>query len=271
MRKDTKSTPNPDPRAPARPQRLVRHRACRPIAAVEEQRRMARIRLGTATRPAAAPTGPGTRASGLGSVRVGSGPSPSGRWPFGGRLAVRALGRRPIQAARRRISISPQGRRRREPGTSQRPHAQRDQPDRRSQPPDTVVAAAPAASPAPTPAPRRTPAEPALRGAAPAFDLSSGDRRPRSSAEAEDRLRSPSGSQRRCDGPEAKPAPAPRSDEPLPAGPAAMKVARRIRRGIRRLRDRPKKPARSKRPSTEPRAPELTKALCNGRRGSRPG
>ena len=132
---------------------------------------------GHATRPAAAPTGPGTR-EGPGTRPIRSGPSPSGS---GGRLSGS-----PGCSSAGSSGRSRSGRRSRSPAMPSPPVAwppsqSPSSPSACS--PSAAIAAAPtgsspqlpASSPAPTPAPAaETPAAPVLRGATPSFDLASG-------------------------------------------------------------------------------------------------
>ena len=126
--------------------------------------------------------------------------------------------------------------------------------------PDTVVAAAPTSSPAPTPAPAaETPAEPVLRGAAPSFDLASGVGVADSSSEGEGGSIA-SGTSAGATALEGETGASTSSDEPVPAGPTAMKVARRFAEAFV-FYEIGEKPDRTEAIFDETTSPRLSKAL----------
>ena len=126
--------------------------------------------------------------------------------------------------------------------------------------PDTVVAAAaPASSPAPTPAPAaETPAEPVLRGATPSFDLASGVG-VADSSEGEDGSIA-AGTSAGATTLEGESGASTSSDDPVPAGPTAMKVARRFAEAFV-FYEVGEKPTRTEAIFDETTSPRLSTAL----------
>ncbi len=125
--------------------------------------------------------------------------------------------------------------------------------------PDTVIAAAPASSPAPTPVPvAETPAEPVLRGATPSFDLASGVG-VADSSEGEDGSIA-SGTSAGATTLEGESGASTSSNDPVPAGPTAMKVARRFAEAFV-FYEVGEKPDRTEAIFGETTSPRLSKAL----------
>ena len=219
-----------------------------------------RVRLGRRRRPA--PASP-TRSSG----RSSGSPGRSSERPASGRWQERAA-RWSAPAARSGVAAwrcSPRsparrpGRRRSGGSPAAACDRLRRSPRRRRR------------RPAPAPA-----AEPTLQGAAPVLQRAEPRRRAEVDAGAKASPKSPPPSaatpptprraHRRSGAARPPPASAASVDAAEAAGPAAIEVARRVRRRLRPLRDRRRPTPRSARPSTRPRRRSSPRRCCDGRR-----